>query len=59
MKNVEEHPSSLGHKENIHDVVKCYYCATVWNRDVNAARNMRYLFIHMAMHGKRKTRGVS
>lgn len=54
MKNVEERPSFHGHKERIHAVVKCDYCSTVWNRDVNAARNMRYLFIYMAMHGNER-----
>jgi transposase len=51
MKDVEEYPNSYGHKERIHAVLKCDYCSAVWNRDVNAARNMRYLFIYMAMHG--------
>jgi transposase len=51
-KNVEERPSSHGHKERIHAVVKCDYCSTVWSRDVNAAGNMRYLIY--GMHGNER-----
>ena len=55
MKDIEAYPTSHGHKESIHAVVKCDYCSMVWNRDVNAARNMRYLFIYMAMHGNERS----
>ena len=32
----------------LHAVVKCKNCTTVWNRDVNAARNIRYIASYMA-----------
>lgn len=54
MKNVEDRPGAGGHKERIHALVKCDHCSTVWNKDVNGARNMRNLFIYMAMNGNER-----
>lgn len=34
----------------IHTVLKCRTCSTVWNRDVMAARNVRFIFWSMAMN---------
>ena len=33
---------------SLHAVLSCKNCATVWNRDVNAARNLRFIALHMA-----------
>ena len=32
-------------------VKRCKQCHTTWNRDVNAARNMRLLYLHMLRNG--------
>ena len=32
-------------------------CETVWNRDVNAARNIRQVFLHMIQHGNHRPEG--
>jgi hypothetical protein len=36
-----------GRSSEIHGVRFCPHCSTVWNRDVNAARNMRLVFEFM------------
>ena len=36
---------------SLHAVLKCKNCATVWNRDVNAARNLRFIASHMSKNG--------
>ena len=52
VENVAERRSvSNNHKERIHAVLKCKNCSTTWNRDVMAARNMRYVFLYQAQHG--------
>jgi len=33
---------------SLHAVLRCKECDTVWNRDVNAARNLRRIALHMA-----------
>ena len=35
----------------------CPECETVWNRDVNAARNIRQVFLHMIAHGHSRPQG--
>ena len=37
-------------KSNIHAVLKCTSCSTVWNRDEMAAKNIRFIFEYMAAH---------
>jgi len=34
--------------ESLHAVLRCKKCDTVWNRDVNAARNLRLIALYMA-----------
>ena len=34
--------------DSLHAVLRCKSCDTVWNRDVNAARNIRHIALHMA-----------
>ena len=42
------------HRSRIHGVRVCNNCRMTWNRDVNAALNMLYLFKHAQLnHGKR------
>ncbi len=33
---------------SLHAVIKCKNCTTVWNRDINAARNIRFVALYMA-----------
>ena len=37
----------------LHAVLRCKNCDTVWNRDVNTARNLRLIALHMAANGNR------
>lgn len=45
-----------GRSGNIHGVRWCSHqnCTTRWNRDVNAARNMRRVFLHMLENNKER-----
>ncbi|KAK9369805.1 hypothetical protein V1509DRAFT_645536 [Lipomyces kononenkoae] len=36
---------------SLHSVLYCHKCHTVWNRDVNAARNIAWVFWWMRVHG--------
>src|ERR1700729_2747416 len=40
--------------QNIHAVLKCTSCNTVWNRDVMAAKNMRHIFVYMALNNNER-----
>ena len=46
-----------GASNDIHGVRWCPECETVWNRDVNAARNIRQVFLHMIQHGNHRPEG--
>lgn len=35
---------------SLHAVVKCKNCSTVWNRDINASRNLFHIAVHCASH---------
>ncbi|KAJ8102065.1 hypothetical protein POJ06DRAFT_76308 [Lipomyces tetrasporus] len=37
---------------SLHPVLFCNKCHTVWNRDVNAARNIAWIFWWMRVHGE-------
>jgi transposase len=50
--NVEERSLSSGSK--IHAVLKCNSCSKTWNRDIMAAKNMRFLFRYMATHNNNR-----
>jgi len=43
-------------RREIHGVRRCPHrsCGLTWNRDVNAARNMRQVFLHMLHNGKKR-----
>ncbi|KAI8337780.1 hypothetical protein BD560DRAFT_440193 [Blakeslea trispora] len=38
----------------IHTILKSESCSTVWNRDVNAANNIRYVFTYQANHNNER-----
>jgi hypothetical protein len=40
--------------QKIHAVLKCTSCNTVWNRDVMAAKNMRHIFVYMALNNNER-----
>ncbi|KAK9366104.1 hypothetical protein V1509DRAFT_611902 [Lipomyces kononenkoae] len=42
---------------SLHAVVYCHKCHTVWNRDVNAARNIGWIFWWMRVHGGERPPG--
>jgi transposase len=46
-------PEQLSVKSRLHGVRRCEnaYCRTVWNRDVNAARNILRVFQHLRQSG--------
>jgi len=48
--------SRVDGRRQLHGVRWCPHqdCRTTWNRDVNAARNMRQVFLHMLRHGHRR-----
>ena len=46
-----------GASGEIHGVRWCPECRKLWNRDVNAARNMRQVFLHMLAHGLSRPEG--
>ena len=48
-----EHVRDQVSGDALHAVLRCNNCATVWNRDVNAARNLRFIAIHMAANENR------
>jgi hypothetical protein len=51
LKHARERTSAGSQNGNkIHTVLKCTSCSTVWNRDVMAARNIRSIFMSMAMN---------
>ena len=36
--------------DTLHAVLRCKNCDTTWNRDVNAARNLRAIALYMSTH---------
>ncbi|KAK9359735.1 hypothetical protein V1504DRAFT_476706 [Lipomyces starkeyi] len=42
---------------SLHPVLSCNKCHTVWNRDVNAARNIAWIFWSMRVHSGRRPPG--
>jgi hypothetical protein len=40
--------------QKIHAVLKCISCNTVWNLDVMAAKNMRHIFVYMALNNNER-----
>lgn len=40
--------------EAIRGVMRCFHCNTIWHRDVNAARNMGFLFRYLRYHELRR-----
>ncbi|KAJ2960526.1 hypothetical protein NQZ79_g4109 [Umbelopsis isabellina] len=44
--NRDPFPSQPGSIQKHHFVRRCTICRTIWNRDVNASRNMAYLALH-------------
>jgi hypothetical protein len=54
-RTLEHVPATKGQAHpKIHAVLKCNSCRTVWNRDVMAAKNIRYIFRYMAEHNNRR-----
>ncbi|KAI7900783.1 uncharacterized protein BX663DRAFT_516497 [Cokeromyces recurvatus] len=43
-------------KRELHAVLKCNSCSTVWNRDVMAAKNINYIFTYMSQHKNKRPR---
>jgi transcription elongation factor Elf1 len=39
--------------DTMHAVQVCTNCGTVWQRDVNASRNLQYIFKHEVIHQER------
>ena len=39
---------------SLHSVLNCKNCNTVWNRDVNASRNLHYIATYMAANENRR-----
>src|ERR1700733_494952 len=44
--NRDPFPAQPGSIQKSHFVRRCTVCRTIWNRDVNASRNMVYLALH-------------
>jgi hypothetical protein len=40
--------------DSLHAVLKCKSCCTVWNRDVNASRNLHHIALYMAANGNQR-----
>jgi transposase len=52
---IKERRGAGGHAgPQVHGVLKCKNCSTVWNRDELAAKNIRHVFLYMAVHNNRR-----
>jgi hypothetical protein len=53
MKPGDDHPARLLSYNSLYAVKQCQNCHTKWNRDVNAARNIRRIGISMLKHERK------
>ena len=54
LKKVRGQKDASGRKgRKLHAILFCHKCRTMWNRDVNAARNIAMMFLYMRMNGEK------
>jgi transcription elongation factor Elf1 len=52
-RNAKLSSASINHSK-VHAILKCETCSTVWNRDVNAAKNIHYIFQYQSKHNNER-----